>query len=117
MAIPVRQMIKDAVSELGGTATYRQIIDWIKSKHGNVNEKTIRAQTIACSVNQPSRIWYPENSKARKSDPRYDFLFNTDRGEVELYVPEKHGIWEIIEQGGKTVIAKNGNHFEDTPEI
>ena len=116
MAIPVRQMVKDAVSALGGTATNRQIIDWIKSKHGDVNERTIRAQTIACAVNQPSRVWYAENNKARKDDSRYDVLFSIGKGEVTLYNPDVHGKWEIVLDKGKPKIAKDGKVISSNPD-
>ena len=60
---PYWQIIEETVTDFGGEAKYTQIIDSIKSKYDNVNEDTIRAQTIACTVNHPSRIHYPENKK------------------------------------------------------
>ena len=106
--IPVREMIQQSVKSLGGKAKYSEIIDWVKTKYGNVNERTIRAQTIACSVNQSSRIHYPENSKIRVFDPRYDLFYSTKRGEVEFFDINKHGTWEIIEHKGKMTVARNG---------
>jgi len=84
-SIPVREMIKNAVKELGGKANYSQIIEWVTKKYGDKNIGTIRAQTIACSVNQPSRVHYPENGKTRESDSRYDLFYSTGRGEVEVF--------------------------------
>ena len=83
-------MVREAVIRLGGKGTYKQIIDFIKSKHGEINEGTIRDQIIFCTVNQPSRVHYPQNSKSRKSDGQYDFLYSAGRGEVTNYNPEKH---------------------------
>ncbi len=59
----VWQMIKEAVENLGGKATYSEIKDFIRNKYGEVNESTINCQIIACTVNHPSRIHYPENKK------------------------------------------------------
>ncbi len=100
------QMIKEAVESLGGQASYTQIKDYIKEKYGNVNENSLNAQIIVCTVNHPSRVHYPENSKPRVANSKYDFLFTTGRGKVELYDPEKHGIWEIRkDENGKLFIA------------
>lgn len=101
-------MIKSAVISLGGQAQTKQITEWIIRKYGDVNPNTIRTQISACSVNQPSRIHLPECNKPRTYDPRYDFLYNIGRGQVELYDSVKHGTWELVEHDGKTVIAKNG---------
>src|SRR3990172_11344471 len=110
-------MVREAVASLGGKASYKQIIDFIKSKHGEINEGTIRDQIIFCTVNQPSRIHYPQNSKPRKSDGQYDFLYSTGRGEVIHYNPSVHGKWEIVMEKGKPKIAKDGNPLADNPEI
>ena len=76
---PVREMIKNAVGELGGKASKNQIVQWISKKYGDVNHNTIRTQANACSVNQPSRIHLPECGKPRSFDPRYDFARNFGR--------------------------------------
>ncbi len=106
--IPVREMIKNAVEEMGGKVSKTQIIQWISEKYGDVNHNTIRTQANACSVNQPSRIHLPECGKPRPFDSRYDFLFNTGDGKVELYDSKKHGNWELVEHEGKTTISKDG---------
>jgi len=107
-SIPVREMIKNAVEDSGGKASYKQIIKWITSKYGDVNQNTIKTQTMACSVNRASRIHLPECGKPRGFDPRYDFLYQTESMQVELYDPKKHGNYELIESNGKTVVAKDG---------
>ncbi|MFZ2070387.1 MAG: endonuclease NucS domain-containing protein [Halobacteriota archaeon] len=109
----VWQMIKEAVENLGGKATYSEIKDHIRNKYGDVNESTINCQIIVCTVNHPSRIHYPENKKPRIANSKYDFLFSTGykyrRGEVELYDPEKHGTWEIRkDEYGKLMVAQTG---------
>lgn len=106
--IPVREMVVNAVKALGGKANNSQIIDWVTKNYGDKNIGTIRAQIIVGSVNKPSRVNFPENNKLRKFDPRYDYFFSTNRGEVELYDPKKHGNWELVESHGKIVIAKDG---------
>lgn len=47
----VWEMVKEAINNLDGQASYSQIKDYIKSKYGDVNEKTITAQIIICTVN------------------------------------------------------------------
>ena len=111
----VWQMVKEAVENLGGKASYSEIKDYIWKKYGKVNESTINCQIIVCTVNHPSRIHYPENKKPRVANSKYDFLFSTGRGKVELYDPEKHGVWEIRrDEYGKLVVAQAG--LEEHPE-
>lgn len=115
---PVWQMCKEAIKELGGRATYKQIIDFIRNKYGDVNEGTIRCQTIICTVNHPSRIHYPENKKPRICKSRYDFLYSIGRGEVVLYDPEKHGQWSIVKRDGKLLVVQAGlEEVEGAEEI
>jgi hypothetical protein len=102
----VWQMIKEAVEILGGQATYSEIKGYIKNKYGEVNESTITAQTIVCTVNHTSRIHYPENKKPRIANSRYDFLFTTGRGQVTLYDPAKQGTWEIREDHGTLIVSQ-----------
>lgn len=116
---PFWQMIKEAVENLGGKATYSQIKEYIKKKYGNVNESTINCQIIVCTVNHPSRIHYPENKKPRIANSKYDFLFTTNRGQVELYDPNKHGVWEIRrnEYGTLTVAQTGLDEFPEAEEV
>lgn len=115
----VWQMIKEAIEELGGTAYYSDIKTYIWNKFGDVNEGTINAQIVVCTVNHPSRIHYPENKKPRSSDAQYDFLFTVGRGHVETYEPSKHGYWEIREdEYGKLTVAKaREDLFEDIEDL
>lgn len=93
----VWQMIKEAVDNLNRRVSYSEIKEYINQKWTDVNEHTITAQIIVLAVNHASRIHYPENHKPRltNSNSLYDLLFYTDRGEVEKYYPDEHGIWEI----------------------
>jgi hypothetical protein len=56
-------MIREAIDNLNGKATYSDIKKYLHSKWDNVNESTIDTQIRLLSVNQPSRIHYPENKK------------------------------------------------------
>ena len=106
---PVRKMIKDAVEEIGGRATHKQIKNWINEKFNGVNQNTIGAQLNACTVNMPGRVGMPENDHPRENDPRYDFLYSIGRGEVVFYEPKIHGRWTIMQdENGKTTIARDG---------
>jgi hypothetical protein len=84
----VWQMIKEAMDNIGDKASYSDIRKYIHSKYGEVNDSTITCQIIVCTVNHPSRIHYPENSKSRTSNTKYDFLYTTGRGQVERYNPK-----------------------------
>ena len=107
-------MVKEAVKDLGGNTTHKQIIDWINGKYDDVNTETIRAQTNACTVNIPSRIHMPECSRPREYDDRYDFLYSIGRGKVEFYDHTKHGKWTIMQNNnGKSTIAKDGVPLSD----
>lgn len=117
----VWQMIKEAVEALDGTISYSDIKAYIWNKYGDVNENTINAQIIICTVNHPSRIHYPENKKPRLSDAQYDFLFTIGRGQVENYDPLKHGMWEIRKnEYGKLKVVQAGieqvDDFEDSED-
>lgn len=94
---PVWRMISEAMQNLNGKASYADIKQYIHSKWENVNDSTINAQLISISVNQPSRIHYPENPKPRVTDGscQYDILYSVGRGNVVTYNPEEHGLWEI----------------------
>lgn len=94
---PVWKMISEAINGLGGKASYSEIKHFINSKWSSVNEGTINAQLLSLTVNQPSRIHYPENNKPRITNgtSQYDILYSVGRGKVVSYNPEEHGIWEI----------------------
>lgn len=93
----VWQMIMEAIGNLNGRATYPEIKKYINDKWADVNESTINAQIVVLTVNQPSRIHYPENKKPRltSSGSQYDQLFSTGRGRIVKYDSAEHGIWEI----------------------
>lgn len=103
----VREMIKEAVTALGGRCTRAQIMDYINQHYPGTNEHTVSTQIGICVVNQKSRVHYPENQRARIcNDERYDFMYAVERGVYELYNPKKHGVWQIVKQDGRLSIAK-----------
>ena len=93
----VWRMIKEAVKELNGTASYTDIKKYIADKWGEVNSATVTDQIQVLTVNHNSRIHYPENHKPRLTDSGspYDFLFTIGKGQVVKYNQNEHGIWEI----------------------
>ncbi len=100
----VWRMIKEAVFNLEGQISYSQIKEYISNNWNDVNQETITAQIIVLSVNHNSRTHYPENQKARSTNENspYDLLYNVGRGQVELYNPDSHGIWEIFKTDNQT---------------
>ncbi|MEK5256595.1 endonuclease NucS domain-containing protein [Paenibacillus sp. FSL F4-0125] len=102
------QMIKEAAEKNPNVKiTYQEIKEYIRKTYSDINENTINAQIIVCTVNQPSRIHYPENKRPRIASTKYDFLFTVGRGQVVLYNREEHGVWEIAKSGfGKLVVKQ-----------
>ena len=110
-----RELIREAVTNLGGRCTQQSIVDYIKLRYPDTNAGIIRIQITAFSVNAPSRINWPKNKKPRKADdPRYDFLFSSshEAGGVVLYDPNLHGQWSIVQNDGKLTVAQNGTASE-----
>ena len=81
--------------------------NWIAEYYPATNHATVQCQCIICCVNQPSRVHYPQTQRPRVADdPRYDFLFRPERGKLEWYDPEKHGVWTIQQDDeGKFAIS------------
>lgn len=108
---PIRQMVKEAVQQIGGECSYPAIKAKIRSTYGDgVNDSSITCSIISGSVNHPSRIHYNENKSPRIADTEYDYLFNTGRGKVVWHEPEKQGVWEIakLTDGGLAVRLADG---------
>lgn len=117
---PVWEMIREAIDTLPDKVlTYAQIKEYIRSKYRDVNEATVNAQILICTVNQPSRIHYPENQKPRQASSKYDFLYSIGRGTVVRYDPSQHGIWEIAtnEQGKLHIAQTDVSVAIDEPEV
>lgn len=105
----VWEMLKEAVENLGGRARYSEIRNYIQNKYGDVKKSTIDAHIQSCTVNNPSRKHYQRNKKPRIANKYIDFLFKVDRGLVELYDSNKHGIWEIKEdEYGTLTVGQSG---------
>jgi len=108
---PVRVMIREAVEELGSPTTNTAVRDRIEANYPGTNHGTINAQRMVCTVNQPSRIHYPENQQARVcDDPRYHVLYCPSRARLEWFRPEKHGAWSIAQddEGNFAICCDDG---------
>ena len=73
---PVWQMVKEAAEELE-ELTAKDVKEFIRNRYAqdNVNESTIGAQVIACSVNHPSAHHYPDKER---------FLFYLGNGRFRM---------------------------------
>ena len=112
----VKEMIREAVESHDGRATHKEIRQHIQKEYGDVNPNTIWGQTIACTVNIPSRVHQPINKKPRRYDPNHDLFYLPERGVIELYRPKIHGMWEIREdEFGRLVVAREGTN--ETEEL
>lgn len=95
---PVWRMIEEAVDKLG-ELTARDAKEYIREHYSEdkVNESTISAQVIACSVNHPSAHHYPDSHR---------FLFYLGNGRFRRYDQKKDGIWEITLNGARKIIRE-----------
>jgi hypothetical protein len=95
-----------AVTQLGGTASRKQVADWILTRDPDYNTKNL-ADLYMMAVNSPGRTGYSQNEKPRRTDQnnRYDRLFKVGKGIFETYDPAQHGIWEIYSD------ASSGSRF------
>jgi hypothetical protein len=109
-------MIREAAAALGGSTTNVSVRDWILEHYPGTNMSTIQAQTIVRTVNHASRIHYPENQKPRRADSQYDFLFRRERGQLELYDPARHGVWEIVEGADGRLLVAQAEEVLDTAD-
>lgn len=111
----VWQLVKEAVEALGGKATNTAIRDWILQRYPDVNRTTISCQIIMCTVNHPSRVHYAENAKPRVANGRIDFLFRPERGRVELYQPDVHGRWSLVESSDGRIVVQPSDGTAEAP--
>jgi hypothetical protein len=116
---PIRELVRQAVVAQGGRATNDDIRRYILRKYPDVKEGSIAAHIPYLTVNVPSRVNFPNVKPRLANDPRYDLLFRIDRGEVELYDPAKHGLWEIARGAdGKLMVRRaEDDEIPDTDDL
>lgn len=113
---PVWQMIREAVEQMNGECTYPAIKARVRSMFGDdINDSSMTCSIISGSVNHPSRIHYSENKKSRLADTAYDYLYNTGRGKVVWYEPQKHGVWEIAKAVDGDLIVRLADGVGENP--
>ncbi len=95
---PVWQMIEEAIDKLG-EMTAKDAKDYIRGNYpkDNVNELTIGAQVIACSVNHTSAHQYTDSHR---------FLFYLGNGRFRPYHPTRDGKWEITSDGARRIVEE-----------
>ncbi|EPD45290.1 MULTISPECIES: HNH endonuclease [Delftia] len=86
----------DAVTQLGGFASRKQVKEWILTNEPEYNAKNL-TDLYMMAVNSPARTGYSQNASPRRTDHgnRYDKLFKVGKGIFEIYDPVQHGVWEI----------------------
>jgi len=117
---PIWQMIREAVSSIGGNVDVVETSDirrYIQDNYGGVKDGTLNCQIAVCCVNRKSRIHYTENLKPRLANGQYDFLFYLGRGQVRLYNPEVDGIWEIAIISDSLTVRQLDGAPNDIPTI
>jgi len=93
----------NAIIALGGRATPAQIRDHILKSTPSYQVGILQAALYRLSVNSPSRVHYPSNTRPRISNQgnQFDRLFQTEFTKdcaYELYDPAIHGTWEIFRE-------------------
>ncbi len=106
MRPPIWQLVRDAIRHFGREVSYSDIKQFVWAQYPDVNSSTLTCQIIVCSVNHPSRVHYPENKRARLCTGQYDFLYNTGRGRVVPYDPDRQGLWEIAVSGDGALLVR-----------
>ncbi|CAG9239467.1 HNH endonuclease [Paraburkholderia caribensis] len=95
--------VVEAVEALGGSASRKQVDDYLKELFPHYRDNTA-VNLYACSVNSNARTNWPFNKRPRRSDDEenphheYDRLFKHGVGKkatFELYQSALHGVWEI----------------------
>ncbi|MDF2461795.1 MAG: recombinase RecB [Ramlibacter sp.] len=115
---PVWRLVRDAAREIGIAGKempYAAIKQHVWDRYPDVNPSTLACQIIICTVNQPSRVHYPENKKPRRANGNYDFLYSVGRGTVVLYDEEKHGQWEIVPKGAGLAVRLVSEPVDEEP--
>jgi hypothetical protein len=106
------ELAVNALADLGGKATAKDILARIRRTVANYVESNLLADLSAVSVNSPSRGQYSPNYHPRRTDAgnEYDRAFKRGvRKSViyELYDPVKHGVWELyLDPNGKTKVRE-----------
>jgi hypothetical protein len=98
---PVWMMVREAFTALNCSATRRDLSRYIQDKYPGTKANTISCQITICTVNNPVRIQFQQNSKPRLNRNQYDFLYQTPDGPLVEYSPLKHGVWEISGKHGE----------------
>ena len=110
--IPVWTMIANVINDLGKEFTNQDIINAVINKYSDVNKNTLQRNIYLLTVNNPLRIHWGYNQKVRIANSKYDLLFKNEKNKLEIYNPEKNGIWEIIRVGNKfNINLKKAPHF------
>lgn len=82
---PFRELLREAVAEVGSPFTQEDVERWLLGRHGDVRRSAIRAHLSAGTVNNQSRVHF--------GMPVGDLVFRRSDGKLERYDPARHGRW------------------------
>jgi hypothetical protein len=104
---PVWQMVQEAAQQLG-EFTAKEAKDFIKSRYheDDVNELTIGAQVIACSIDHPSAHHYPDKQRFLKYLGNGRFRMATGE-EKEKSAP----LFPQPSNGQEALVSSGGDYF------
>lgn len=105
---PTWEVVLDAVIEIGRPVTSAEVGDFIASRIPDFARANLGPDLSVLSVNCFSRGNHAVNSRPRSTDTgnTYDRLIRIGKGAgvlFELYYPEIHGVWALVDVGGKVL--------------
>lgn len=110
---PTWQLVLDAVRALPRPVSATHVGDLITAQVPDFARSNLAPDLSLLSVNCPSRGHHSVNRKPRRTDRGnvYDALVrleNPQSREVffQLYQPEIHGVWELLDLGGKALMPR-----------
>lgn len=95
---PNWKLVIQAIEALNGAASIPEIEAYFKANFPPIKRAAnVRADATSITVNANSRVHYGAGKKVRRTDSanQYDRLYRRGDGRYELYLPEKHGVWEV----------------------
>jgi hypothetical protein len=98
--MPTWRWTLHAVQQLGGSATKKQIADYLKQQVNGFDNSNLDPDLRLITINEYGRSAWPMNRQPRYTDGSnpYDALFRRGKGTesvYELYDPLVHAVWEL----------------------
>ncbi|MFW9972182.1 MAG: hypothetical protein ACFFDF_18490, partial [Candidatus Odinarchaeota archaeon] len=94
---PLWLIIKEATLRLNGSSSIKNIKELIGKLYSGISEVDIEKAIYCTTVNNKKRFFCNYNLEPRVCNKEFDILFHLGDENFELYLPNKNGIWEILQ--------------------